>query len=257
MKHILLLILNCSFLIFNSSSAFADAYTWTGTTNKSWNTSTNWSPNGVPTTADTVTLGSGTDTINLSNNVNITNLIQSGRRLNLAGYSLTCNGTSAISGGVIYNGILLFSGTQVTFSSTADIQVKTTITASIPLFNGGTFADSVIVNTTFTASVLSAGGTTFNGPLKIDAKGGLFTFRIEGNTRNIYQSNANITATIGGRIIFEHGSRGTTGSTFNGTVSLTAKDTAYILHRGATGITTTYTKKLTVVNQDSAQVLFS
>ena len=42
-----------SFLI--STSLLAGNYTWNGGTSTAWGTSTNWTPNGTPSTNDTVT----------------------------------------------------------------------------------------------------------------------------------------------------------------------------------------------------------
>ncbi|MBS1529600.1 MAG: T9SS type A sorting domain-containing protein [Bacteroidetes bacterium] len=47
---------------FQFNMASATAYTWKGATSSDWNTASNWSPSGVPTTADFVSIGSTTFT---------------------------------------------------------------------------------------------------------------------------------------------------------------------------------------------------
>ena len=235
--------------------AVATNYTWTGSSSKNWSTSGNWSPAGVPGSGDNVTIGSGSDTVQISGDITIANLTMSGRKLNLAGYTLTSTGTSALSGGKVYNGKLLFSGSQVTFSSTADIASKVKITSPKPYFNGGTFADSVVVNSVLaSSSALSSGGTTFNGPLVVSVSGTTYTFRMEGSSRNIY--NAPVSFTVGGRIVFQFSNTSGTNTVFSDTLKLFAKDTAYIQQNGASGTSTTFSKRVIVTCQDTAQIIF-
>jgi len=50
-------------LIFESNAV---NFTWTGTTNSAWNTTTNWSPNGLPDSLDNVIIGTATNSPLLS-----------------------------------------------------------------------------------------------------------------------------------------------------------------------------------------------
>src|ERR1700741_1634195 len=45
-----------------ANKAYAAAYTWKGSTSTDWNTASNWSPTGVPTASDFVSIGSITFT---------------------------------------------------------------------------------------------------------------------------------------------------------------------------------------------------
>ena len=58
------------------------SYTWVGFTDGSWNTATNWSPSGVPTSLDTVTLTNGSTgaaaNLNLTTAVSVNNLTFNG-----------------------------------------------------------------------------------------------------------------------------------------------------------------------------------
>ncbi|MBS1526263.1 MAG: hypothetical protein JST19_11470 [Bacteroidetes bacterium] len=51
---ILIVVTALSFL----NKAYATSYTWTGSSNTDWNTAANWSPSGVPTISDAVSIGS-------------------------------------------------------------------------------------------------------------------------------------------------------------------------------------------------------
>jgi len=50
-------ILLCGLLVIVAQALRAQVnYTWNGATSTSWNTATNWTPNGIPGSADNVTL---------------------------------------------------------------------------------------------------------------------------------------------------------------------------------------------------------
>ncbi|WP_170117991.1 choice-of-anchor D domain-containing protein [Flavobacterium araucananum] len=77
-----------------SQNIFAQTKNWTGATNTDWNTASNWSPSGVPTSSDYVTIANGTLNPVLSTTTTVTNVqlnnnksltISSTGRLNLIG----------------------------------------------------------------------------------------------------------------------------------------------------------------------------
>jgi hypothetical protein len=78
LKYILFIII----LIAASSNSFATSYTWVGTSS-SWNLSSNWSPSGIPDSADNVTIGSGTYSPLLDGNKKITNLTLSSKTIGM------------------------------------------------------------------------------------------------------------------------------------------------------------------------------
>src|SRR3954469_12109738 len=92
-------------LVLLGSAAIAKAidYTYVGPNNGVWSLDTNWSPTGVPTTGDTVTIGafSTTDDISVSlNDVTVTNgaggpttVVANGRTLTLTGAGVHGSGT--------------------------------------------------------------------------------------------------------------------------------------------------------------------
>ena len=130
----------CIAMIFvlNNTSSFAGNYTWTGNTSSAWSVSSNWSPSGVPGTNDTVTIGSGSDTIVLASNRTISRLVINGRTLNLGDYELEVSQKATLSGGIIYNGTLKLRGALVTFSGTHTDCLIDCITGQLE-FNGGVF----------------------------------------------------------------------------------------------------------------------
>lgn len=76
-------------------------YTWTGTTNTSWGTATNWSPNGVPGTNDSVIISSpGTNGLIINGAQTITNFTLNGT----GNFTMTSSGVLTINGNVTYGG---------------------------------------------------------------------------------------------------------------------------------------------------------
>jgi len=104
-KHYkLLLVLVCTLSAF---TAQAVNRTWVGPNNGSFNTAGNWSPSGVPSASDNITIDpSGNMRVRLNGNITINNLIldmdAGGSRvldLEANGYILTINGTTTTSAG--------------------------------------------------------------------------------------------------------------------------------------------------------------
>ena len=104
--------------ILNVKNSLAGNYTWTGSANKNWNNSANWSPSGTPSSNDTVTIGTGSDTLLIAANTTINRLVISGRVVNLGGYQLEINQRASLNGGKIYNGTLKMRGTYAFFQGT-------------------------------------------------------------------------------------------------------------------------------------------
>jgi hypothetical protein len=134
--------------------------TWTGAATSDWQTSTNWSPAGVPVATDDVTIPAVVTQPVMSAAVSIRNLtVQSGALLNLNSFALNVNGsvsapaaTSFISGG----GTLNLLGTGATLGGT--------LSSALPVNVSGTYAlsgRSVIGNLTVSGSGdVNANGNT-------------------------------------------------------------------------------------------------
>jgi hypothetical protein len=156
MKNLLFLFF--AFLI--SQSAFAQTKSWTGATNSDWNTASNWSPSGVPTSSDDVYLNGGTNSITISSGTVTVKSIQlrgssrtltvnSGATLRLIGdtgpyavllmvdgSSVVNNGTTALetSGGGAITGWFLPSPTT-TFTNNGTLRINTTFNTAIEMGN--------------------------------------------------------------------------------------------------------------------------
>ena len=149
-------------LIFSNTVSALTTRTWIGATGGSFNTSSNWSPNAVPSSGDScVIIQTGYMTVNLTGNITVGALYvkETGNAktltLNLATFLLTING----------NFNTLCSGNSTTYlyiylgSSTAGI----TVNRHAFLNDGGTSKNR------FYAATTSPGVFTFNGNLTIGA----------------------------------------------------------------------------------------
>lgn len=160
----------CLFLIvtfsFVSGEIWGISYTWTGSTNTDWNTSSNWSPNGVPGVSDHVTIGSTSNQVVLDQSRTITNLTITVDTLSLNGDTLTVNGIFMGTSGVITNGLLVCRGTPSNFNGTL-MDVEVDVISAQVRFSGSTFNYKVTAVANGAATSNGTGGCTFNDSLKI------------------------------------------------------------------------------------------
>ena len=216
MKNLIGILLTC--IIFNSS-VFAGNFTWTGTTNTNWNTSTNWVPNGVPGSSDSININSTTISLTLTSNKSVRRLIMNSGVLNLGGDTLTITITSGLNGGSINNGLfktltsglINFNGTTFGAEVSAKGQIK---------LNGCIFNNTAYFEHNSSASGTGLGGNTFNG-VSTFKNAGTTTFRLAGTNpdtfnNDVYFSNV---ATSGSSTF--HISYGAT-SYFNGNVQVSS-----------------------------------
>ncbi|MBL0105047.1 MAG: right-handed parallel beta-helix repeat-containing protein [Bacteroidetes bacterium] len=168
----LVCILICiSELCFSGNSNF----TWTGNTSTSWNVTTNWSPNGVPSTNDSVTIVTGSNTVLLANDVTVKRFTMTSGTLNLNGKTLSVSTLATFTAGTINNGHLTSSGaTTITFGGTT-FGAVVNITASTIYLNGSVFNDTLSINKSGNSNDNSKGGNTFNKYVSItnSARGAL------------------------------------------------------------------------------------
>ena len=240
MKHklSLFLIINFSLLIINCK---ATSYTWTGTTSTAWNTSTNWSPSGVPSTSDNVTINQASGNQPTLDTVRtITNLTLSRGTLDLGGFTLTSTGTLSVTGtsGLtreVNNGKLKSTGSSplvnlATFgaklelnsanftvsSSTFNATVKLTFTGSSPSNNGGcTFNDTLRVIISGSAHIYFCNGTvadTYNAPVYYTTTT-VGIFATYGPSSGTVKYNDDIHVNISGGGFLNFGNQGSTSTT--------------------------------------------
>ncbi len=156
--------------IINVNNSLAGSYTWTGSANKDWQNSANWSPSGIPGTSDTVTIGSGSDTIQIGANITINRLVMSGRTLHLNENELQISQRATLNGGKIYNGTLKMRGTYAFFQGTNTNCTIDCVVNQIK-FSGGTFDGMGSFEHNGSAHGWGEGGCVFNDSITIKSSG--------------------------------------------------------------------------------------
>ena len=96
--------LTCA-VVFEMSS-IAQTFTWNGTSSSSWNTSTNWTPNGIPGAGNVVNINNNSVpnicVLDINRSVGTLN-VNSGASFNFGGNLLTVTGTSTLNNAVLSN----------------------------------------------------------------------------------------------------------------------------------------------------------
>jgi len=109
------------------SSSISNDYVWNGNVNTSWQIAENWTPNGVPTSFDNITINSGANGLITTGVRSINNITVNGN-LNLG-----ANSDLIIRGNIVYG-----SSATATLDCSSKIQIKSTSAQTIPPFNYGT-----------------------------------------------------------------------------------------------------------------------
>lgn len=185
MKHLLLLFCIASFITDFSQTS----YTWNGSNSSNWNTNTNWTPNGVPGSADNVTIVPGANNCILAGNTSVTNLTITNGVLNLNGFTLNTTGVVACNNGTCTGGTFNSTATSLTFAGTI---FNSNITANVTevYFNGSIFNGSVTVTKNGGANAQSSGNNTFNGITSITNAGTGYLMMTNGSAGRIDVFNA-------------------------------------------------------------------
>lgn len=165
------LFLITAFLVspFGGRGVFAQTtYTWTGTTSTSFTTSTNWSPIGVPGSADYVVIQSATNAPLLTANRTVGRFRINSGTMDLAGYTLTVNDKLELLGGITTAGKIVQSASNIANINNATVNCKLDLTATTVTFQYATCTDSVSVHQTTTTGTITWRGNKFYGHLKIE-----------------------------------------------------------------------------------------
>ena len=160
------------------------SYTWTGAVSASWNMAANWSPGGIPGSADDVKIVAAANPCTLNATIAINNITLAGGTLDLNGATLTVNGATAVfTSGSIQNGNLIVAAAGTTTSGTGAVTMNcaVNITSSSISIRNTTFQGSVTIIKTGSSSDASNGNNIFNAPVTITNAG----------TGNIYWGNGN------------------------------------------------------------------
>ena len=175
------------------------SYTWVGFTDGSWNTATNWSPNGVPSSSDTVTLTNGSTgaaaNLNLTTAVSVNNLTFNG-----TGNFFTVGASPAA---LTVLGTLTYTAGTGTWNATSTFAISSASSQTIPAFaygnlNGTGGARVWSTGTTGIAGTFTpgAGGYTATSGSTVDFNGASSQTIGAVNYNNLTISGARGTATI-------------------------------------------------------------
>ncbi len=162
-------ILLCVFLVIALQALRAQTnYTWNGSTSTSWNTATNWTPNGIPGPADNVTIVTGSNNCKLGGSTSINNLTLTSGTLDMNGGTLTVNGTTVqFTAGIVQNGTLTITGATTTTFGNGPVTMNcvVNITSAAFLSRNTTYQSTVTITKTGASNDASSGGNIFNGAL--------------------------------------------------------------------------------------------
>ncbi len=192
-------------------------YTWNGNTSPAFNVATNWTPNGVPTSNDNITIVTASRTCTLTSTTTVKNLTLTSGTFDLGGYTLNVGGTTAIfTMGTIQNGTLTISGaTTTTFgSSNVTMNCSVNVTSAFITMTKTTFQNALTLVKTGSSNDASAGGNTFNGITSMTNSGAGYLLLGNGSA-DIWNNNVTFTNTGSERILLAWTS---VGNQFNGNI---------------------------------------
>ncbi len=177
MKQLLLIV--GSFIVLQAANA-QTAYTWNGSISTAWNTAGNWTPNGIPGAADNITVVTGGNTCMLNAGAAITNITLTSGTLDLGGFTLQVNGTTAtFTAGTVQNGNLTVSGATTTTFGNGPVTMNciVNITSAAITLKNTTFQGTTNLTKTGASNDASSGNNIFNGLLTAtDAGSGYLLF---------------------------------------------------------------------------------
>ncbi len=208
---ILLLVCTLLFFVFQTKSfAGPSNFTWIGTTSTSWTTATNWTPNGVPSTSDTVTIVSGSRDVSLSGNITVKKFTITSGTVYLNDFTLTITTHATFTSGTITAGagrLVVSSATSTTFSGTT-FSVPATITSNAVYLNGSTFNDSLTITKNGNSNDNSKGGNLYKKQFLLtnSAKG---AFVLSDSFPDTYEKKLIIKNTNEGTVYLAHRASGT------------------------------------------------
>lgn len=202
------------FSMLSPNSVSAANYTWNGATSTSWTTTTNWTPNGVPGTNDSIIIVTGSNDVYLTSSLTVKQISVTSGTLNLQSYSLTVSGTGNFNSGNINNGTLIVYGTSTQTFKGTQFGAKVKVTGNSILLHGSVFNDSLFVVKKGTSNDNGKGNNTFNGYVSIidSASGNLV---LSDSFPDTFNSTLEIKKRSTGTIYLAH--RGTN-NLFNGDV---------------------------------------
>lgn len=223
-------------------------YTWNGSASSDWSVPSNWTPAGVPTSADNIVIVNTANSCRLIANAAVNNMTLTSGTIDLSGFVLTVNGTNFnCTTGTIQSGRLTVSGANsVSFGNGPLVfNCKTSITAATMIVRNARFADSTYLNKTGTSGDGNHGNNIFNGPLNVVCSGS-GNLLLGVNMADQYNAPSVFTNTGGGNLYVAYGS---SGHVFNAPVTFnniaSGNSAIYVSHSSAL---TTFNADITVNN---------
>lgn len=210
------------FIIFlcNSTIILAGNYIWNGGTSTAWSTNTNWTPNGVPSTNDTVTIVTGSNNVYLTTTTTVKVMTMTSGTLDLQSYTLTVTSTCNFNSGAINNGRLTAYGTAILTFKGTQFGAKVTATGNSILLNGSVFSDSLFVIKKGSSNDNGKGGNTFNGVVQL-VDSGTGSIVLADSFPDTFNSTLSIRNTSTGTVYIAHRA---TGTQFNGDVTFSGSN---------------------------------
>lgn len=206
--------------LFNYTTTLAGNYTWNGGTSTAWGTSTNWTPNGVPSTNDTVTIVTGSNNVYLAAATTVKVMTMTSGTMDLQSYTLTITSTCNFNSGTINNGRLTAYGTAVLTFKGTQFGAKVTATGNSILLNGSVFSDSLFVIKKGSSNDNGKGGNTFNGVVQL-VDSGTGSIVLADSFPDTFNSTLSIRNTSTGTVYIAHRA---TGTQFNGDVTFSGSN---------------------------------
>jgi len=215
-----------------ASSSAGHTYTWNGSTSTAWNTAANWTPNGIPASADTAIIPATATSAAISGNTSIARIIMNNSILTLNSQTLTVTSKSEFNSATVGAGTLNLSGILVDYENSTFNASVHSVTEDVFVV-GSTFNQSLSFEKTGSLiNDLSSGGNTFNGTVVITFSGGAY-MSLAHSSPDIYNSTLTVNNTGSDGIYLCWNS---TGNQFNGDVYLnnfpSTTNTAIWLGRG-------------------------
>ena len=223
------------FLISFSFSNAQTSYSWSASAASSnWNTASNWTPNGIPSSIDNVVIVNSANTPVLPANTSVNNFTMTSGSIDLGLNTLTINGTSVFTAGTVNNGTIAPSGATVTLTGTTFNATLTAVCASVTI-NGGTYNNTVSIRKSGSAINTGNGGATFNGATTI-INSGSNILRMANTTADTY--NAQVTFTNTGTSYIDVGFGAASGTRLNDNVVVNSTAGTGIRFGQGTGLVT-------------------
>jgi hypothetical protein len=160
------------------------SYTWNGSASTAWNNATNWTPNGIPGSADNVTIVTGSNTCQLNATSSINNFTLTSGTLDLGGFTLTVAGPTVVfTKGTVQNGAFTVSGATTTnFGAGPTVMnVTASLTSATITIRNTTFQNALTVVKTGSTNDASAGNNVFNGTVTMTNNGTGYLLMGNGN----------------------------------------------------------------------------